>query len=95
MKGILLKDDEPIRIFDDIDADTISYEFLTCGVNLRTYQWFMSGRCNYVHSADGKIELRETDDKELKTILEKRIEEVKRELNWLYMEESKLDVKSD
>lgn len=70
-------------------------EFIHCGVNLRTHRWFISGRCNYIYSADGKIELREVSDEELATIINKRIERVKKELNWLYMEESKLDVKSD
>lgn len=90
MKGILLKDDELIDIFDHIDEDRIGAEFIHCGVNLRTYRWFMSGRCNYIYSADNKIELREVGDEELKVILEQRIERVNKELNWLYMEESKI-----
>ena len=83
MKGVLLKNDEPIRVFDYIDEETINYEFLTCGVDLNTYRWFVSGRSNYVYSPDGKIELREVTDDQLKDIVEKRIGEVKKELYWL------------
>lgn len=83
MKGVLLKNDEPIRVFDYIDEETINYEFLTCGVDLNTYRWFVSGRSNYVYSPDGKIELREVTDDQLKDIVEKRISEVKKELYWL------------
>lgn len=83
MRGVLLKDGELIRVFDHVDDETIGYEFLTCGVDLNTYRWFVSGRSNYVYSPDGKIELREVTDGQLKTIVQKRIKEVKRELHWL------------
>ncbi|MDO4642249.1 MAG: hypothetical protein Q4A74_00230 [Cardiobacteriaceae bacterium] len=80
MKGVLLKNGELTRVFDYIDDETIGYEFLTCGVDLNTYRWFVSGRSNYVYSPDGKIELREVTDDHLKDIVEKRISEVKKEL---------------
>lgn len=83
MKGVLLKNDELIRVFDYIDEETINYEFLTCGVDLSTYRWFISGRTNYMFSPDGKIELREVTDNQLKSMVEERIEAVKKELYWL------------
>ena len=83
MKGVLLKNDELIRVFDYIDEETINYEFLTCGVDLNTYRWFISGRINYMFSPDGKIELREVTDNQLKSMVEDRIEAVKKELYWL------------
>jgi len=83
MKGILLKDGELVKVFDHIDDETISYEFMTCGVDLNTYRWFVSGRINYVHSLDGKIELREVTDDRLKGMVEERIKAVKKELYWL------------
>lgn len=91
MKGVLLKDDELIDIFDHIDEDRIGIEFLHCGVNLRTYRNFIAGRGNYIFSADNKIELREVYEEDLKRMIESRIEKVKKELNWLYAEESKLE----
>ena len=83
MKGVLLKDGELVRVFDHIDDETIGYEFLTCGVDLNTYRWFVSGYSNYMCSPDGKIELREVTDDQLKSMAEKRIGEVKKELYWL------------
>lgn len=83
MKGVLLKNDELIRVFDYIDEETINYEFLTCGVDLNTYRWFISGRTNYMFSPDGKIELREVTDGELKAMVVERINAVKKELYWL------------
>lgn len=83
MKGVLLKNDELIRVFDYIDEETINYEFLTCGVDLNTYRWFISGRTNYMLSPDGKIELREVTDDQLKSMAEDRIKAVKKELYWL------------
>lgn len=83
MKGVLLKDGELIRVFDRIDEETINYEFLTCGVDLNTYRLFVSGRSNYIHSPDGKIELREVTNGQLESMAEKRISEVKKELYWL------------
>lgn len=83
MKGVLLNNDELIRVFDYIDEETINYEFLTCGVDLNTYRWFISGRTNYMFSPDGKIELREVTDNQLKSMVEERIEAVKKELYWL------------
>lgn len=83
MKGVLLKNNELVRVFDHIDEETINYEFLTCGVDLNTYRWFISGRTNYMFSPDGKIELREVTDDQLKGVVEKRIGEVKKELYWL------------
>lgn len=83
MKGVLLKNGELVRVFDHVDEETIGYEFLTCGVDLNTYRWFVSGRSNYVYSPDGKIELREITDDQLKTMAEERIKEVKKELYWL------------
>lgn len=83
MKGVLLKNDNLIRLFDYIDDETIGYEFLTCGVDLNTYRWFMSGYSNYICSPDGGTELREVTDDQLKEIVEKRISEVKKELYWL------------
>lgn len=83
MKSILLKDGELIRVFDYIDEETINYEFLTCGVDLNTYRWFISGRTNYMFSPDGKIELREVTDSQLKSMVEERINVVKKELYWL------------
>jgi hypothetical protein len=83
MKGVLLKDGELIRVFDRVDEETINYEFLTCGVDLNTYRWFVSGRANYMLSPDGKIELREVTDNQLKSMVEERIKAVKKELYWL------------
>lgn len=83
MKSVLLKDGEPIRVFDYVDDETIGYEFLTCGVDLNTYRWFVSGRTNYMFSPDGKIELREVTDDELKAMVMERINAVKKELYWL------------
>lgn len=83
MKGVLLKNDELIRVFDHIGEETINYEFLACGVDLNTYRWFISGRTNYMFSPDGKIELREVTDNQLKSMVEERIEAVKKELYWL------------
>ncbi len=83
MKGVLLKDGELVRVFDHIDEETINYEFLTCGVDLNTYRWFISGRTNYMFSPDGKIELREVTDDQLKNTVEERIKAVKKELYWL------------
>lgn len=83
MKGVLLKGGELVRVFDHIDEETINYEFLTCGVDLNTYRWFVSGCSNYVYSPDGKIELREVTDDQLKNMVEGRIEAVKKELYWL------------
>ena len=83
MKGALLKDGELIRVFDYIDDEVISYEFLTCGVDLNTYRWFVSGRVDYMFSPDGKIELREVTDDQLKSMVEERIKAVKKELYWL------------
>lgn len=83
MKGVLLKNDELIRVFDCIDEETINYEFLTYGVDLNTYRWFVSGRTNYIFSPDGKIELREVTDDQLKIMVEGRIKMVKKELYWL------------
>ena len=83
MKGVLLKNDELIRVFDRIDEETINYEFLTCGVDLNTYRWFVSGLTNYIFSPDGKIELREVTDDQLKTMVEERIKAVKKDLYWL------------
>ena len=83
MKGILLKNGELIRVFDHVDDETIGCEFLTCGVDLNTYRWFISGRSNYVYSPDGKIELREVTDGQLRSIVEERIKAVKKELYWL------------
>lgn len=83
MKGILLKNGELIRVFDHVDDETIGYEFLTCGVDLNTYRWFISGRSNYVYSPDGKIELREVTDGQLRGMVEERIKAVKKELYWL------------
>lgn len=83
MKGVLLKNNELVRVFDHIDEETIHYEFLTCGVDLNTYRRFVSGRINYMFSPDGKIELREVTDNQLKSMVERRIEAVKKELYWL------------
>lgn len=83
MKGVLLKDGELVRVFDYVDDETIGYEFLTCGVDLNTYRWFLSGLSNYIHSPDGKIELREVTDDQLKIMVEERIKAVKKELYWL------------
>lgn len=83
MRAVLLKNGEPIRVFDHIDDETIDYEFLTCGVDLNTYRWFISGYSNYIYSPDGSIELREVTDDQLKRIVEKRISEVEKELYWL------------
>lgn len=83
MSGVLLKDGELIRVFDHIDDDVIGAEFLRCGVNLNSYQLFMSGRGNYVYSPDGRIELREVANAQLRIIVQKRIEKVKKELYWL------------
>ena len=83
MKGVLLKDGELVRVFDHIDDETIGYEFLTCGVDLNAYRWFMSGLSSCMYSPDGKIELREVTDDQLKGVVERRIGEVKRELYWL------------
>lgn len=83
MKGVLLKDGELVRVFDHIDDETIGYEFLTCGVDLNTYRWFLSGHSNYIYSPDGSTELREVTDDQLKSIIEKRIKAVKKELYWL------------
>lgn len=83
MKGVLLKDGEPVRVVGHIDDEVIRYEFMTCGVDLNTYRWFVSGHSNYIHSPDGKIELREVTDDQLKTMVEERIEAVKKELYWL------------
>ena len=83
MKGVLLKNDELIRVFDYIDEETINYEFLMCGVDLNTYRRFISGRTNYMFSPDGKIELREVTDDQLKSMAEDRIKAVKKELYWL------------
>lgn len=83
MKGVLLKDSELIRVFDHIDDETIGYEFLTCGVDLNTYRWFISGYSNYMCSPDGSIELREVTDDQLKSMVEERIRAVKKELYWL------------
>lgn len=83
MKGVLLKNGELIRVFDHIDDETIGYEFLTCGVDLNTYRRFVSGHSNYVYSPDGKIELREVTDGQLKSMVEERIKAVKKELYWL------------
>lgn len=83
MRAVLLKNGEPIRVFDHIDDETIAYEFLTCGVDLNTYRWFVSGLTNYMFSPDGKIELREVTDGQLKGIVEKRISEIEKELYWL------------
>lgn len=83
MRGVLLNNGELTRVFDHIDDETIGYEFLTCGVDLNTYRWFASGRSNYVYSPDGKIELREVTDDQLKTMVEERIKVVKKELYWL------------
>ena len=83
MKGVLLKNGELIRVFDHVDDEVIGYEFLTCGVDLNTYRWFLSGRSNYLYSPDRKIELREVTDDQLKTTVEERIKAVKKELYWL------------
>ena len=83
MKGVLLKDGELVRVFDHVDEETINYEFLTCGVDLNTYRRFISGRTNYMFSPDGKIELREVTDNQLKSMVEERIKAVKKELYWL------------
>lgn len=83
MKSVLLKAGELIRVFDYVDDETIGYEFLTCGVDLNTYRWFVSGRTNYMFSPDGKIELREVTDDELKAMVVERINAVKKELYWL------------
>lgn len=83
MKGVLLKDGELVRVFDHVDDKTIGYEFLTCGVDLNAYRQFVSGRTNYMFSPDGKIELREVTDDQLKTMVEERIKAVKKELYWL------------
>lgn len=83
MKGVLLKNDELIRVFDYVDEETINYEFLTCGVDLNTYRWFISGRTNYMFSPDGNTELREVTDDQLKTMVDERIKAVKKELYWL------------
>lgn len=83
MKGVLLKNDELVRVFDYVDEETINYEFLTCGVDLNTYRRFISGRTNYMFSPDGKIELREVTDNQLKSMVEERIKAVKKELYWL------------
>lgn len=83
MKGILLKDGELVKVFDHIDDETIGYEFMTCGIDLNTYRWFASGRTNYMLSLDGKIELREVTDDQLKGMVEERIKAVKKELYWL------------
>ena len=83
MSGILLKDSELIRVFDHIDDDVIGAEFLPYGVNLNSYRLFMSGRSNYVYSPDRRIELREVTDAQLRVIVQKRIEKVKKELYWL------------
>lgn len=91
MKGVLLKDDELVDIFDHIDQDRIGIEFMHSGVNLRTYRQFVAGQIDYIFSADNKIELREVYEEDLKRMIEHRIEKVKKELNWLYAEESKLE----
>lgn len=83
MKGVLLKDSELIRIFDRVDDDVVGAEFLRHGVNLNSYRVFMSGRSNYVYSPDGRIELREVTDDQLRTIVQNRIEKVEKELYWL------------
>ena len=83
MRGVLLKNGELVRVFDHVDDETIVYEFLTCGVDLNTYRWFVSGYSNYIHSPDGSIELRKVTDDQLKRIVEKRISEVEKELYWL------------
>lgn len=83
MRGVLLKNGELTRVFDHVDDETIGYEFLTCGVDLNTYRLFVSGRSNYMYSPDGKIELREVTDDQLKSMAEERIKEVKKELYWL------------
>lgn len=83
MKGVLLEGGEPIRVFDYIDDETIGQEFLTCSVDLNTYRWFVSGYSNYIHSPDGNVELREVTDDQLKSIVERRINEVEKELYWL------------
>lgn len=95
MKGVLLKDGDTVRILDYIDTDTVNYEFMTCGVDLGSYQRFLSDQCNYIYSADGRVELRRVDEQWLKIKIGRQIERAKRELDWLYMEESELDAKSD
>lgn len=83
MKAVLLKDNELVRVFDYVDDETIGYEFLTCGVDLNTYRWFVSGHSNYMCSPDGSTELREVTDDQLKSMAEERIKAVKKELYWL------------
>lgn len=83
MKGVLLKNGELTRVFDHVDDGVIGYEFLTCGVDLNTYRWFISGYSNYIHSPDGSTELREVADEQLKSMVEERIKAVKKELYWL------------
>lgn len=84
-----------MELIESIDADTVNYEFMTCGVDLGSYQRFMSDKCNYIYSADGRVELRRVDEQWLKIKIGRQIERAKRELDWLCMEESELDVKSD
>lgn len=83
MKGVLLKNGELTRVFDHVDDEVIGYEFITCGVDLNTYRWFISGHSNYIYSPDGSTELREVADEQLKTMVEERIKAVKKELYWL------------
>ena len=83
MKGVLLKNGELARVLDHIDDEVIGYEFLTCGVDLNTYRWFISGHSNYIYSPDGSTELREVTDDQLKSMVEERIKAVKKELYWL------------
>ena len=83
MSGVLLKDSELIRVFDHVDDDVIGAEFLRHGVNLNSYRLFVSGRSNYVYSPDGRIELREVTNDQLRIMVQKRIEKVKKELYWL------------
>lgn len=83
MRYAVFRDDNLEQVLDHADSDAIIVAMNGRGVDILSYNQFISGMTNTLESVDGLIEIVGYEDRWLANMLDKEIEKTKRALRWL------------
>lgn len=83
MRYAVFRDDNLEQVLDHADSDAIIVAMNGRGVEVSSYNRFISGMTNVLESTDGLIEIVGYEDKWLVNMLDKEIRKTERTLRWL------------
>lgn len=95
MRYAVFRDDNLEQVLDHADGDAIVVAMNGRGVDVLSYNQFISGMTNTLDSADGLIEIVGYEDKRLANMLDKEIKKTERTLRWLESLREDCNVESD